>query len=405
MDSEEWRQRTAKFESDHNELPFTESEYEGRLERVQARIRETGLAALLVTTPENIYYLTGHQAACYYTYQALVVPAEGSPAFVIREVDGVNVEAGSWITRRREYSDAHDGEKSVETVAGIVTTGALLEDMGLESDTVGYEANSWFLTHRQLDALEHTTAASLIPTTGIVEAERRVKSPAEIDYIREAAAVSEAATEAGIETVEPGVKESDLAAEVYHTMIRHGGQHVGGQALITSGPRTNLIHNHWSDRRLQPGDPVYFEIPGAVNRYHACLLRTEFVGDPPEQALEVFDVFARALDTAIDTIEPGITAGAVDQRCREIIKEAGYSSLSPHRTGYSLGIAFPPGWGEGHLVSLGPGDQTVLESNMVFHVPRVAFLPDLGAIGLSATLRVTEGGCEVLADLERSFIR
>jgi Xaa-Pro dipeptidase len=119
----------------------------------------------------------------------------------------------------------------------------------------------------------------------------------------------------------------------------------------------------------------------------------------------VFSVFERALDIAIDTIEPGITATAVDEACRDAIDEAGYGSLSPHRTGYSLGIAFPPGWGEGHLVSLGPGDDTVLEPNMVFHVPRVAFLPDLGAVGLSATLRVSQNGCEVLADLDRSFPR
>jgi Xaa-Pro dipeptidase len=393
------------FESDHDELPFTESEYENRLERVQARIRETGVAALLVTTPENVYYLTGHQAACYYTYQALVVPAEGTPAFVIREVDGVNIEAGSWISRRREYSDAHSRATSVETVAGIATTAELLEEMDLGSQTIGYEADSWFLTRHQLDALEHATAASLVPTTGLVEAERRVKSPTEIEYIREAAAVSTAATEAGIAAIEAGVTESDLAADIYYEMIKRGGQHVGGQALITSGSRTNLVHNHWSDRQLEPGDPVYFEIPGAVNRYHACLLRTEFVGDPPERAREVFSVFERALDIAIDTIEPGITATAVDEACRDAIDEAGYGSLSPHRTGYSLGIAFPPGWGEGHLVSLGPGDDTVLEPNMVFHVPRVAFLPDLGAVGLSATLRVSQNGCEVLADLDRSFPR
>jgi len=405
MDSSRYRKRLAAFESDHEELLFSDAEFERRLDRVQARVGEAGLDALLVTTPENVYYLTGHDAACYYAYQALVVPVGDQPAFVIREVDGTNIEAGSWVQRRVEYGDAHDRDVSVETTAGVEATADLLEAMGLESGIIGFESDSWFLTHRQLSALQTASDAEFEPTTDLVEAERRVKSPAEIALLRDAAAVSTAATEAGIAAVEAGVRENDLAAEVWYHLAKSGGQHVGGQPLVTSGPRTNLIHSPWSERILQDGDPVYFEIPGAVNRYHACLLRTEFVGDPPEQAREVMDVFGQALDTAIEAIEPGVTAASVDAACRSVIEEAGYGSLSPHRTGYSLGIAFPPGWGEGHLVSLGPRDKTLLEPNMVFHVPRVAFLPDLGAVGLSATLRVTEDGCEPLADLGRGFLR
>lgn len=394
----------AGFQSDYNELPFDDAEFARRLDRIQSRLSDDGLDALLVTTPENIYYLTGHEAACYYTYQALVVPAEDEPAFVIREVDTPNVEAGSWVGRYVGYGDAHAREMSVETTAGIGATIDLLEGLGLGTATVGFEADSWFLTHAQLAALRRAGDAEFVATTGLVEAERRTKSPAEIDYIRRAASIATAATEAGLAAIEVGAGENDLAAEVWSALAKHGGQHVGGQPLVTSGPRTNLVHAPWSDRPLREGDAVYFEIPGAVNRYHACLLRTEFVGDPPDEAREVMDAFGRALDTAIETIAPGVTGDEVDAACRSIIDEAGYGSYSPHRTGYSLGIAFPPGWGEGHLVSLGPGDETTLEPNMVFHVPRVAFLPEIGAVGLSATLRVTEDGCEVLADLGRGFL-
>lgn len=405
MDAAHWRQAITGYESDYDELPFATSEFERRLNRVKGRIRERDLSGLLVTTPENIYYLTGHEAACYFSYQALVVPAAGDPAFVIREVDGANVEAGSWVGRRIEYSDTHEGGRSVETTAGTAATVDLLDELGLEGKQIGFEADSWFLTYRQLDSLERASSAEFTPTSGIIETERMVKSKAEIEYIREAAEISEAATKAGIQAIEVGAAEHDLAAEIWYSLAKNGGQHVGGQPLITSGPRTNLIHSHWKGRELRNDDVVYYEIPGAVNRYHACLLRTEYVGEPPETARSVWNAFTRALDTAIETIEPGVTASTVDSACRAVIEEAGYSSLSPHRTGYSLGIAFPPGWGEGHLVSLGPGDETVLQPNMVFHIPRVAFLPDIGAVGLSATIRVTEDGCEPLADLGREFHR
>lgn len=404
MDSEQWREQMAEFDSDYSELPFEESVFQSRLSRVRDQIHDGEIDALLVTTPENIYYLSGHEAACYYAYQGLIVPADGEPAFVIREVDGTNIEAGSWLSRRIEYSDTHGGSTSVETTAGIDATMELIEAMGLDGRRIGFEADSWFLTVAQLAKLERTSDAVFVPTSGLVESERVVKSDAEVDYIREAAEITKAATRTGIEATEAGTTENELAAEVWYELARNGGQHVGGQPLITSGKRTNLIHSPWKKRKLQEGDPVYFEIPAAVNRYHACLLRTEFVGVPPPIAQEVFEIFGKALDTAIEFIEPGVTAANVNRVCRSVIEETGYGDLSPHRTGYGLGIAFPPGWGEGHLVSLGPSDETVLEENMVFHVPRVAFLPDIGAIGLSATLRVTDGGCESLADLGREFL-
>jgi len=391
------------IETDVGEQPFPTREYESRLDSVQSTIRERGLDAFMMTTPENIVYLTGYDTTGYYSYQALIIPDSSQPQFVIREFEGPNVEARSWTTEWKGYRDTHEENTSIETTAGIGATAALIEEMGVEDKIIGFERDSWFLTHRQLVLLQETIDAKFVGCTGIVEAGRRIKSQREIDYMCQAGSIAENALQTGIEAIEPGVNENAVAAEIYADLIRNGSGHTGTQLYTTSGRRSALPHARWKGRTLEEGDVIYIEVPAAIHRYHGCLLRSAYIGEPPAEVSAAGEAVAEGLTAAIETIKPGITAGDVDEACRGIIADHGFGSQFPHRTGYSLGIGYPPGWGEGHIVSLGPGDDTVLERNMTFHMPVIVFLPEHGAIGCSATVRVSEDGCEPIADIDRKL--
>lgn len=404
MTGETWIQETSRIETDVEEQPFSTQEFKGRVESVQSTIRDRDLDALLVTTPENIYYLSGLDTTGFYSYQCLIVPKTGEPAFVVRQLETPNIEIRTWISQLKAYSESYGGD-SVETTRGVDATAELLDEMDLDDGRLGFEQDSWFITYHQVSLLEEALPGELVGCSNIVEPERLIKSDAELEYIREAADIVEAGTQAGVDTVGKAVNENDIAANTYSGLIQNGAMH-GTRVYVTSGTRSALPHARWKGRTVRQGEPVNFEVGAAVNRYYASLWQTAHVGETLPPVVErVEEAVTSGLQAAIDQIEPGVPADKVHEACQSVLREAGYAEFSPHRTGYSLGIGFPPGWGEGHIVSIGPGDATSLEQNMVFHMPVTVILPDYGTVGCSVTLRVADDGAEILADLNRAVHR
>jgi Xaa-Pro dipeptidase len=108
-----------------------------------------------------------------------------------------------------------------------------------------------------------------------------------------------------------------------------------------------------------------------------------------------------ALDALLAAVRPGVTSGEIDRAGRSVVEKAGLDQYWLHRTGYSIGIGFPPGWGEGHIMDLKPGDPRPLQPGMTFHTVPMIGIPGLGAIGFSETWAVTEHGAEVLTKTPR----
>src|SRR3972149_5663247 len=153
----------------------------------------------------------------------------------------------------------------------------------------------------------------------------------------------------------------------------------------------------------QRGDLVLLELGGCVKRYSGALMRTVAVGNVPEEARKMASACRAGLEAAIDAIRPGATAGEVDKACVAQMAKAGYEALFRKRTGYSVGVSYPPDWGEGHIVSLRQGDPTPLEPGMVFHIPPA--LRSYARWGVSETVLVTPDGCEVLTHLSRELFQ
>lgn len=403
MSDTEWQTLMEEVETDIDEQPFTTAEYRDRYDQTQQLIADHNLDALLVTTPENIFYLTGFDTTGYYAYQAFIVPAEGDPELVVRQMEGPNV-IRSWIPSRHEYGDLFASDAAVETTAGIQATVESLIEMDLSTGRIGIEQDSWFLTVRQLELLRDAMRAEFVGVSNIVESQRAIKSPQERAYIEEAGDIVETGMTDTINQIAAGISDHAVAAEAYASLIRNGSEQLGSQPYVTSGRRSALPHSRWKGRSIEAGDLVWIELGAAVDRYHAAQIRTAYVGDdPPDEVQLVSELGIEALTAAIETIEPGISAAAVDAAGRDVLEQAGYAYHYPHRIGYSIGIGYPPGWGEGHIVSLGPGDETVVQEDMVFHMPVNIYIPKHGQVGVSATVRVTADGTEPIADLDRKL--
>jgi Xaa-Pro dipeptidase len=377
-------------------LPFSEAEYERRLSALRGELAALNADAFVSFTPENIYYLTGHDTPGYYFYQACVVTSNDMPVNVLRRIEASNTEWRSWSRRVVIYEDRDDP---------VEATLALLRELGVVSGTVALEADSFFVTPRRyaqlVTGIERTGGSTV--EAQLVEGLRVIKAPEEIEYLRDGARIVGSAMRAAVDASHEGVTENDVAAEMLGSMARAGGEYAGLPPFITSGPRTSLCHATWGGRTLIRGDVLAYELPGVSQRYAAPLFRCGTVGPAPDDVRRLADACRASLEAVLEAIRPGVTSGEVHEVSRSNFERAGFGDLLGHRTGYSVGINYPPDWGEGHIMSIWANDERPLRAGMTFHIVPGIFVPGRHLIVISETLLVTPSGCEVLTDFPRDL--
>lgn len=379
----------------HDRLGFSLAEYRRRYDAVRQGMKRLGVDALLVRGPENICYLTGYETPGYYKYHGLLLSQE-EPVLILRRFEEPNAWEFSWLARTVPIED-HEQPVQVTVQA--------IERMGLADKRIGVEKSGWFFSVEEYETLRSALPnATLVDASSAVERARVVKSEEEIAMMRRAARIADVATQAGIDAVAAGRTEDELAAEVHRMAILNGSEFMGLPPFVLSGERTCLPHGTWRGRTIRPGDHVYFEVSAAQFRYSAAIMRCVSVGEPNPRVRAMADAVIGGLETGMAAIKPGVSCETVDAACRGVIERAGFGKYFTHRTGYSIGVNFPPDWGEGQILSLRRGEPTRLETNMTFHmVPLCLVYREVG-VGFSATVRVTETGCEELTRLPRTLV-
>lgn len=383
---------------DHNELSFPIEEYKRRLDELRERMQERLLDAVVISDPENLFYLTGHQTSGYSFFQALIVPLEAEPVTITRQMEASNIEHRTWVEDARFYPDTGDALQLLFTA---------LQSLGLENKHIGYERNSYFFPAYQQDRFhEHMTDFSDVHDCyGIVEEGRITKSAAEIAIMREAAVATEAGMQAGIEAVAEGATENDVAAAACSAMFRAGGEYPAVLPYITSGPRSMIGHATWEGRTIEAGEHVFLEMAGCKRRYHTAMMRTVVLGEQSASMKSAENTMLFALDEVHQLIRPGITVSDVDLCVRKIINNNDVGASLITRAGYSIGIAFAPSWDEGYILSLKQGDMSVLKPGMTFHIiPWMWGIDGDKTCGISDTVLVTEDGCESFFSLGRGMV-
>ncbi|MFC6718182.1 M24 family metallopeptidase [Natrialbaceae archaeon GCM10025810] len=384
---------------------FPESEYERRLERTRTRMEEEGFDAIVVSDPANMNYLTGYDGWSFYVHQAVIVTAErDEPVWVGRNMDGGGARATAWLSDDsiRTYSDDHVHSPvdlhPMDFFAGV------LEDLDVADGRIGLEMDAYYFTAKSYVRLQRDLPeAEFDDATLLVNWVRIKKSERELEYMEEAARISEKAMRAGLDAIGEGVPEYEAAAAIYDGLItgtdEYGGDYPSIVPLMPSGDHTDTPHLTWTDRPFEDGDPVIIELSGCRHRYHSPLARTTFVGDPPAELERAADVVVEGIEAALDVVEPGVTCESVEKAWRETIAQ--YGIEKEDRIGYSMGLGYPPDWGE-HTASIRPGDETVMEEDMTFHMIPGIWTEEIG-MEISETFRVTSTGAETLADFPRKL--
>lgn len=368
---------------------FPASELDDRRASVAAAIRHHGLDGLVVTVPENIYYLTSLDHWGFFACHALVIPLEGPMILVARSMERITFENQ---VNNAEFIGFSDDADPADTMI------AALLQLHLADGRVGLEKNSLFLTARIAESLqEKTPDVAWLDASGLIDEIRLVQSPLEQAYTRKAAAAADAGTLAAIEAVRDGATDYEVAAECHKAMILAGSEYPGFGPFIRPTRRLGEEHTTWRGDIFHRGDAVFLEVGAAYRKYQAPMGRLVFVGGAPDGSHDAAELAIRGMGAIRDAARAGATGGEVYQAWQTVADDAGLRPYQRHHCGYLVGIGFPPSWTGGSMVtSLRPGSQLELKTGMVFHLHSWFTNTGRGDYFVSNTALLTERGCEIL---------
>lgn len=390
--------------------PFSEAELARRLEAVRAEMARRELDLCLLSTPENIYYLSGLDHWGYFAPHLLIVPAEGSMTLVTRAMERVTIANQ---VRNAAFAGHADHESAADVTLRLLadrgtahrrSTGATEATVALVDEAVtgkariGLEFWSSGLPHGLARGLtDGLPEAEWIDIGGLVDRLRWVKSPEEQRLMRRAAELSDLAAGAAIEALHDGAPETEVAAASVKAMIEAGGQLPGFGPFIRPQSRLGEEHTTWGEGRYRRGEAVFLELSGCAARYHAPLGRLVWLGTAPDESLAMAETCLAAFDAVLGALEPGAKARQVYAAWQGVVDEAGLSHYRRHHCGYLVGIGFPPSWTGGNSVTgLRHDSDLEIQSGMSFHILSWLMGTGKGDHFLSNTVLLTEQGTEVL---------
>lgn len=384
---------------------FGKDEYLERLRKTKARMADGGIDVLVASDPANMNYLSGYDGWSFYVPQCVVVALEKDmPLWIGRGMD----VAGAIHTTFLDDSDIIGyPDHYVQTLARhpMNFVGDLIQERGWGTKVVGVEMDAYYFTARSYAELQKSLPnAHFANADLLVNWIRLVKSEAEIGFMREAGQIASLVMTTAIDRLEPGVRECDAVAAVYQAQMsgtkEFGGDYPAVVPMMPTGEKTSAPHLTWTDAPYENEQMVNLELAACRHRYHCPIARTAYLGkNPPHKLVELGEHTVEGLNLTLEAIKPGMRAEAVERVWRNHIAKVGLEKES--RIGYAMGLNYPPDWGE-HTASLRPGDQTILEPNMTFHMILGMWMDNYG-FECSESFRISQEGCETFADVPRKL--
>jgi len=384
-------------------LKFTRQEFAERLQKTRAAMQKRGIDLLICSDPSNMAWLTGYDGWSFYVHQAVMVPPEGEPIWFGRGQDANGAKRTAYLSHDNIIGYPDNYVQSTERHPMDFLSNIIAE-RGWDRLTIAVEMdNYWFSAAAFASLQKHLPNARFVDGTALVNWQRAVKSPTELDYMRKAARIVEVMHQRIVDKVEPGMRKCDLVAEIYDAGIRgtdgFGGDYPAIVPLLPSGADASAPHLTWDDKPMKTGEGTFFEIAGCYNRYHVPLSRTVFLGKPTQEFLDAEKATLEGMEAGLAAAKPGNACEDIANAFFGVLKK--YGIVKDNRTGYPIGISYPPDWGE-RTMSLRPGDKTELKRGMTFHFMTGLWLETMG-LEITESILITDTGVECLANVPRKL--
>lgn len=349
-----------------------------KLQKVRKSLTDSSLSALLVTNPYSRRYLTG------FTGTAGVALITESDAFFItdfRYTEQANAQIEG-------YTIIEQKSTLIEAVAEVVKEHQLTK--------VGFEQEA--MSYAEYDRYQKALETELVPTSGIVEKIRLIKSEDELTIIKHACKIADDAYEHILTFIKPGMTELDVSNELEFFMRKQGATSSSFDIIVASGVRSALPHGVATHKVIESGDFVTLDFGAYYNGYVSDVTRTLAVGEPTDQLKEIHQVVLESQLLALEKIKPGMTGKEADAISRDYIASKGYGQAFGHSLGHGIGLEVHEGPG------LSSRSDVVLEPGMVITIEPGIYLPGIGGVRIEDDALVTETGVEKLTHTSKELV-
>jgi len=382
---------------------FEKEEYGIRISKVRKSMDEKNIEVLIVTDPSNMAWLTGYDGWSFYVHQCVVLSLEGEPFWYGRGMDTNGAKLTVFMQHENIIGYPDDYVQNPEKHP-MDYLSEILTEKNCAKKTIGVEKDNYYFSASCMESLQRNLVqANFVDSTGLVNWQRTVKSPRELEFMRKASRIVEKMHARIFEVMEPGMRKNDLVAEIYHSGITGtedgGGDYAAIVPMTPTGADASAPHLTWDDQPIPNNSGTFFEIAGCYRRYHCPLSRTIYLGQPPQKYLDVEKAVLEGIEAGLEAAKPGNFAEDIEAAWRKTISKYGYEKES--RCGYAIGLSYPPDWGE-RTVSFRKGDKTVLEPNMTFHFMPALWFDDWG-LETTESIVITDSGVETLANVPRKL--
>ncbi len=349
---------------------------EQRLERLRRQLDESGLDTLLVSQPENRFYLSGFS---------------GSAGYLI-----ISQEHALIATDFRYFEQSERQSPNFQLVKMEGTKNWLAEALSITSPKrLGFEAADvsfalYTRIKKILSEIDSSERPRLMSTQNVVESLRIVKDEVELKEIEAAVAAADAALADVVPAIEAGMTEKQVAWELEKSMRGHGADSISFDTIVASGPNGALPHHRPSDKVIQEGDPIVIDMGAKVRGYCSDITRTVVAGQPDSKVKEVYDTVLAAQLTAIATVASGMSGHEADNLARSVIEKAGYGDNFGHSLGHGIGLAVHEN------PRVGPNADDTVDASMVFTIEPGIYLPGWGGVRIEDMVVLENGKTRIL---------
>ena len=352
--------------------------WKNRIANLRQALVEKNIDAILISQPENRYYLSGFRGSNGY----LVITAK----------DAVLATDFRYIEQAKSQAPDYDIFHITNDITNWFPT--MISELNLKM--LGFEERSITVaTHRQLKEATKQTKFKLIPVSGVVESLRIIKEPEEIEFISKAIDISDNAVSHILEVAHVGMTEAEIAWELEKYLRENGSENLPFDVIVASGPNSALPHARPSERIINSGEPVIIDMGARCNGYSSDLSRTMCLGTPNDTFNRVYDTVLGAQLSALAIIQEGMSGSEADSIARGIIDEAGYGNAFGHALGHGIGLA------PHESPRLDPNSVEKLLSGMVFTVEPGIYLNGWGGVRIEDVVLMENSGVKVLSKAKK----
>lgn len=379
-------------------IHFSTSELARRRQAAVQAMAARGLDGMLIFRQESMYYLTGYDTFGYCFFQCLYLGADGRMVLLTRSPDLRQARHTSVIEDIRVWVDVAGKNPADDLREILAEQGCRNARLGIEFDAYGLTAYNWRRLEASLDGF-----CTLEDASDLVSRQRLVKSEAELEYVRKAAALADDALEAAIGLTREGAFEGDILAAMHSAIFSGGGDYPGNEFIISSGKDALLCRYYSGRRHLEASDQLTIEHAGIYRHYHACLMRTLLTGSAHPDHVAMFEACADAMQACMEALAPGRPIGGVFDAHARVLDAAGFREHRMNACGYSLGTTYTPTWMDWPMFYHGNAVEAAPDMIFFIHII-IANSETHRAMTLGQTVRVTDTGCERLSRLPLELI-